>query len=52
VTALSVLFVLVFWLILMLWGQLFKVIEIDFFYQLFTKDWFIFLFWDSPLVSA
>ena len=42
VTALSALFVLVFWLILMLWGQLFKVIEIDFFYELFTEDWFVF----------
>ena len=40
VAALSALFVLVFWLILMLWGQLFKVIEIDFFYELFTKEWF------------
>jgi hypothetical protein len=41
VTALSALFVLVFWLILMLWGQLFKVIEIDFFYELFTEEWFV-----------
>jgi len=40
VAALSALFVLVFWMILMLWGQLFKVIEIDFFYELFTKEWF------------
>ena len=40
VAALSALFVLVFWLILMLWGQLFKVIEIDFFYELFTEEWF------------
>lgn len=42
VTALSAIFVGIFWLILMLWGQLFKVIEIDFFYELFTEDWFIF----------
>jgi len=40
VTALSAVFVLVFWLILMLWGQLFRVIEIDFFYDLFTEEWF------------
>ena len=40
VTALSALFVLVFWLVLMLWGQLFKLIEIDFFYDLFTEEWF------------
>ena len=40
VTALSAVFVLVFWLILMLWGQLFKVIKIDFFYDLFTEEWF------------
>jgi hypothetical protein len=40
VAALSALFVLVFWLILMLWGQLFKVIEIDFFFELFTEEWF------------
>ena len=42
VTALSALFVLIFWLILMLWGALFKVIEIDFFQELFTEDWFAF----------
>ena len=42
VTALSAVFVLIFWLILMLWGALFKVIEIDFFYELFIEDWFIF----------
>jgi hypothetical protein len=40
VTALSAVFVLVFWLILMLWGQLFKVIDIDFFFDLFTEEWF------------
>ena len=40
VAALSALFVLIFWLILMLWGQLFKVIDIDFFYELFTEEWF------------
>ena len=38
---LAAIFTLVFWLILMLWGQLFKVIEIDFFYELFTEDWFV-----------
>lgn len=42
VTALSALFVLIFWLILVLWGALFKVIEIDFFQELFREDWFIF----------
>lgn len=42
VLALAALFVLVFWLILFLWGQLFRVIEIDFFYELFRKDWFLF----------
>ena len=42
VTALSVIFVVIFWLILMLWGELFKVIEIDFFRDLFREDWFIF----------
>ena len=42
VTALSVIFVLIFWLILVLWGELFKVIEIDFFHDLFREDWFIF----------
>ena len=34
-------FTLIFWLILMLWGQLFKVIEIDFFAELFSRDWFL-----------
>ncbi len=42
VTALSAIFVFIFWLILMLWGALFRVIEIDFFRDLFTEDWFIF----------
>ena len=42
VTALSAIFVLIFWLILLLWGELFKVIEIDFFRDLFREDWFIF----------
>ena len=42
VAALSAVFVLVFWLILVLWGQLFKVIEIDFFHELFREEWFIF----------
>jgi hypothetical protein len=42
VAALSSVFVLVFWLVLVLWGQLFKVIEIDFFHELFREDWFIF----------
>ncbi len=42
VGALSALFVLVFWLVLVLWGQLFKVIEIEFFHELFREDWFIF----------
>jgi Domain of unknown function (DUF4153) len=41
VGVLSGLFAFIFWLILMLWAQLFKVIQIDFFYDLFTKDWFI-----------
>ncbi len=34
-------FTLIFWLILLLWAQLFRVIEIDFFYELFTEDWFL-----------
>lgn len=42
VSALSAIFVFIFWLILMLWGELFKVIEIDFFRDLFREDWFIF----------
>ena len=42
VTALSVIFVFIFWLILVLWGELFNVIEIDFFRDLFREDWFIF----------
>ena len=41
VGALSALFTLIFWLILMLWAQLFKVIEIEFFLDLFDEDWFI-----------
>lgn len=42
VTALSAVFVLIFWLILMLWGELFRLIRIDFFHDLFNEDWFIF----------
>jgi len=42
VTALSAIFVLIFRLILVLWGELFRVIEIDFFRDLFREDWFIF----------
>jgi len=38
---LSLLLVLVFWLILMLWAQLFRAIDIDFFYDLFREDWFL-----------
>ena len=34
-------FTLTFWLILLLWGELFLVIGIDFFDELFEKDWFI-----------
>ncbi len=42
VLALAALFILVFWLILQLWAGLFRVIEIDFFSELFRKDWFLF----------
>lgn len=42
VLALSSLFVFIFWLILMLWAQLFKVIGIHFFHSLFKQDWFLF----------
>ncbi len=42
VLALAALFILAFWLILMLWAGLFRVIEIDFFSELFRKDWFLF----------
>ncbi|MEO1203095.1 MAG: DUF4153 domain-containing protein [Pseudomonadota bacterium] len=41
VGALAALFTLIFWLILMLWGQLFRVIEVNFFHDLFTEDWFV-----------
>ena len=37
----AALFALIFWLILLLWGELFLVIGIDFFDELFKKDWFI-----------
>lgn len=40
VGVLAALFTLIFWLILLLWGQLFDVIGIDFFEELFTEDWF------------
>ena len=41
VGVLAGIFTLIFWLILLLWAQLFRVIEIDFFYELFTEDWFL-----------
>ncbi len=40
--ALSLILTFVFWLILMLWAQLFRAIEVDFFYDLFQEDWFLF----------
>ena len=42
VLALSGLFVLAFFLVLLLWAELFKVISIEFFAELFRKDWFLF----------
>ena len=42
VLTLAALFVLTFWMILALWAGLFEVIEIDFFANLFEKDWFLF----------
>jgi len=38
--ALSLLFALCCWGVLMLWAGLFKAIDIDFFYDLFTERWF------------
>ena len=38
--ALAGLFAVSFWGVLMLWGELFKAIEIDFFHTLFTEKWF------------
>ncbi|MDH5499842.1 MAG: DUF4153 domain-containing protein [Gammaproteobacteria bacterium] len=40
--ALSLLFVFVLWLILMLWAQLFRAIEVDLFHELFREDWLLF----------
>ena len=42
VLVLAGLFLLAFWLVLALWAALFKLIGIDFFSQLFAKDWFLF----------
>lgn len=41
VSVFAALFTLIFRLILLLWGELFLVIGIDFFDELFKKDWFI-----------
>ena len=38
---LGVVFTGIFWLILILWGALFAVIEIDFFQELFEEPWFM-----------
>jgi len=40
--SLSLLFTLAVWGILMLWGQLFKAININFFIDLFTETWFFY----------
>lgn len=40
--SLSLLFTLAVWGILMLWGQLFEAINIDFFMDLFTETWFFY----------
>jgi hypothetical protein len=40
VGVLAALFTGIFWLILLLWGRLFRVIGIEFFWELFTEDWF------------
>ncbi|BBO25892.1 DUF4153 domain-containing protein [Alteromonas sp. I4] len=37
---LALVFTLVTWGVLMLWAGLFKVINVDFFYELFTEGWF------------
>ena len=42
VAALSALFVAAFWMVLMLWAYLFRTINIRFFLELFTEDWFVF----------
>ena len=42
VTGFSLLFVIAFGLILLLWGQLFSIIGVDFFKYLFKQDWFLF----------
>lgn len=39
---LAILFTLMFWAVLMLWAALFRAIEIDFFYDLFTERWFFY----------
>lgn len=39
---LAILFTLMFWAVLMLWAALFRAIEIDFFYGLFTERWFFY----------
>ena len=41
-TGLTLVFTGIFWLILLLWQALFKLVGIDMFSQLFSKDWFIF----------
>ncbi len=40
--ALAWLFTLIFWLVLMLWGTLFKIVDIDFFHDLFKEEWFFY----------
>lgn len=40
--ALAWLFTLIFWLVLLLWGTLFKIVDIDFFQDLFREEWFFY----------
>ncbi len=40
--ALAWLFTLIFWLVLQLWGALFKVVDIDLFQDIFREEWFFY----------
>lgn len=40
--SLSYVFAFIFWGVLVLWGALFKIVEINFFHKLFREEWFLY----------
>ncbi|MEL7029953.1 MAG: hypothetical protein AAGL49_12285 [Pseudomonadota bacterium] len=52
VVGVSLAFLLAFWLVLVLWGALFRLIGVDFFQDLFQDDWFLPIAFGAAFASA